>query len=98
MVGYPSPYRRPDYSGRISPLGADRPVDRECNRVGSQLTPLGVSVAALEADLADTATIRDAGDTPNSKLDWLRGFAASLESGSVRWRDGSGTPTIEVAL
>ncbi|OBF27435.1 PadR family transcriptional regulator [Mycobacterium sp. ACS4331] len=68
-------------------------------------------VAALEADLADLATGSASGDTPamhlsaldyltattRTKLDWLREFADSLESGRVGWRDEAVRPS-EVVL
>ncbi|MCV7321198.1 PadR family transcriptional regulator [Mycolicibacterium confluentis] len=60
-------------------------------------------VAALEAELADMVTGRESGATPamyltvldyltattRTKLDWLRDFADTLESGGVGWRDAA---------
>ncbi len=60
-------------------------------------------VAALEAELADMVTGRESAATPamhltvldyltattQTKLDWLRDFADTLESGGVGWRDAA---------
>jgi DNA-binding PadR family transcriptional regulator len=61
-------------------------------------------VAALEADLAEMESARDASNAPTmyltaldyllattrSKVDWLRGFADSVESGRLDWHQHSG--------